>query len=117
MTIVVVGIVAVPLALLINQQIKSVFVSQDLTMARNLARFEMEKINNTAYDRIEIGNFLSPDYPDYNYDVTRIVAYAQGDANSKESLKKITISVTKSNDTQIVAILITYLAKNVSYGL
>jgi len=115
MTVVVIGIIAVPLALLINQQIKSVFVSQDLTVARNLARFEMEKINNIPYADIVSADFSN--YQGYGYNVVRAVSYVEGNDTSPESLKKITVSVVKSDNAQILAVLITYLAKNVSYGL
>lgn len=117
MTIVVLGIVAIPISLFISRNTESVFYCEDLTIALNLARWEMEKINNTDYGKIAIGTFLSPDYPEYNYGVTRIVAYAQGDANSKESLKKITVEVKKTGDMNVLVSLVTYIAKNVSYGL
>ncbi len=120
MTIVVVGIISVPVALLINQEIKSVFISQDSTMARNLARVEMEKVNNMAilsYANIASTNFSN--YEGYDYNVNRTVAYVPGKGNdtTPESLKEITVTVTKSNSTETLSTLITYIAKNISYGL
>lgn len=114
MTIIVVGIAAIPLSLSISQHAESVFYSQDLTTAISLARFEMEKVNNMGYTSIVSAN---PIYPGYNYDLTRIVTYAQGNDASSESLKKIIVTVTKSGSSEALGSLITYIAKNVSYGL
>jgi prepilin-type N-terminal cleavage/methylation domain-containing protein len=115
MTIVVVGIVAVPLSLLLSQHIESTFQSEDLTIATNLSRFEMEKVNNLAYASIVNATFSN--YEGYNYDVARTVTYAQGSDVSAESLKKITVEVRKSGSAAVLANITTYIARNVSYGL
>jgi len=115
MTIVVVGIVAIPLSLLLSQHIESTFQSEDLTIATNLARFEMEKVNNLAYASIVNATFSN--YEGYSYDLTRTFAYAQGSDSSAESLKKITVEVSKSGTAAVLVSLISYIAKNISYGL
>lgn len=115
MTIVVMSIVSVPLSLLIGAHLESVFVSEDEAMAQNLARFEMEKVNNMNYANVTSANFSN--YQGYQYDLVRTVSYVQGNGAAAESLKKITVDVTKSNGTKVIAGLITYLAKNVVYGI
>lgn len=115
MTIVVVSIVAVPLSLLISQHLESVVQSRDYTSAVNLARFEMEKVNNLSYNNVVSASF-SP-YPGYHYDVTRTVTYAQGGALTAESLKKIVVEVRPADGTDVLISLVTYLAKNVTYGI
>ncbi len=115
MTIVVMSIVSVPLSLLIGAHLESVFVSEDEAMAQNLARFEMEKVNNMNYANVTSANF--PNYQGYQYDLVRTVSYVQGNGATAESLKKITVDVTKSNGTKVIAGLITYLAKNITYGI
>ena len=114
MTIVVVAIVCIPLSLLLSQHIRSLFQSEALTTARQLARFEMEKVNNMGYTSI---NSDSSVYAGYDYDVTRTVTYRYGSEGSDESLKKITVEVNKSGSAEVLVSLVTYLAKNVSYGL
>jgi prepilin-type N-terminal cleavage/methylation domain-containing protein len=115
MAIVVVGIVSVPLSLLLSQHIESTFQSEDLTIATNLARFEMEKVNNLAYASIVNATFSN--YEGYGYDLTRTFAYAQGSGLSTESLKKVTVQVRKSGSAAVLVSLISYIAKNISYGL
>lgn len=115
MTIVVVGIVSIPLSLLVCEYIRSVFNSADNTLARELARFEMEKVNNTSYAGISSAN--TSNYEGYTFDIVRTVTYAQGNAGSAESLKKIVVDAKKSGSAAILASLITYIAKNVGYGI
>lgn len=119
MTMVVLGIMAIPLALLVSQHLESVLQSQDHTLAVNLARFEMEMVNNMNYTdpKIAVGTHLSPDYPAYNYDVTRTVACIQGDCTIGESLKRVTVTVTKKGSSAVSASLATYLVRNITYGI
>jgi prepilin-type N-terminal cleavage/methylation domain-containing protein len=115
MTIVVVGIAAIPLSLLLGKHTQSVFQSADYTMALNLARLEMEKANNLAYTNINSASFSN--YGGYDYDVTRAVGYAQGSALTPQSLKQVTVSVTRHGSPTVLFSLVTYIANNVSYGL
>ena len=122
MTIIVTSIIAVPLSLLITQHMESLFESQDHTMAFNLARFEMERVNNMSYpnikyDNIAIGSTSFANYQGYDYDVTRIVAYVQGSNATTERLKQITVQVTKHGSAAILVSLVTYVARNVAYGI
>ena len=115
MTIVVVGIVAVPLSLLLSEHIRSLFQSEDYTMATNLARLDMEKVNNLAYANVATAS--SPNYNGYNCDIIRTVTYAQGTQLTPESLKQIRVDVRKTGSATVLVSLVTYLARNISYGL
>ena len=115
LTIIVVGIAAIPLSLMVFQHIESVYTSEDYTLARNLARSDLELVNNTAYANILTATFLR--YQGYNYDLTRTVTFAQGSAASAESLKQITVSVTRHGSATVLLTLTTCIAKNVNYGL
>ena len=114
MTIVLVGIVSIPLSLLIAQHITSTAYSKDTTLAFNLARWDMEQVNNTAYASIASASF--PAYQGHSYDLARTVAFVAGSAVSAESLKRITVTVTRSGGGSVLATLVTYIARNVSYG-
>ncbi len=115
MTIVVIGIIAVPLSLLISGHIESVFVSEDNVQARQFARFELEKVNNMPYASIATDTI--PQYQGYNYTVNRVVSFVRGNSGSSESLKEITVSVTKTGSPDVLISLVTYIAKNIIYGL
>lgn len=112
MTIVVLGIVAIPISITLSKHVQSVFTSQDLTMANNLARFDLEQMNNTAYTSIISGTPSNQGYP---YDLTREVSYINGTGTSAESTKKIKVQVTKSGSTTVLVKLITYISKNIRY--
>jgi prepilin-type N-terminal cleavage/methylation domain-containing protein len=115
MTIVVAGIIAIPLSLTISQYIKSVFKAQDYTMAVNLARAEIERVNKMPYTSMVTASFTN--YQGYPYNVTRTVTYIAGSSGSTNSLKQIVVSVTKSGSAEVLANFTTYFARNVSYGL
>ncbi len=115
MTMIIVSIVSIPLSLLIGAHIESVFVSERDTVAENLVRYEMEKVNNMTYANIATAGFSN--YEGYAYDLTRTVTYVRGDGTSAESLKKIQVEVMKADGTNVIARSVTYLAKNVAYGI
>ena len=115
MTIVVVGIVALPISLTLGKQVQSVFVSRDYTMALHLARFKMETIFNTAYASITSATDSS--YQGYAYNVTTTVSYAFGTSLTTESVKLVTVSVTKTGSATVLVTLNNYIVKNVTWGL
>ncbi|MFA6129405.1 MAG: type II secretion system protein [Candidatus Omnitrophota bacterium] len=115
MAIVVVGIIALPISITLGKHVQSVFVSQDYTTALNLARFDMEQALNTAYASLSNASFNN--YQGYDYNLSRTVTYAQGSSGSAESLKLVTISVTKAGKADVLVTLKTYIAKNVTSGL
>jgi hypothetical protein len=113
MTIVVVGIIAVPLSLLLYSHVDSVFHAQDLSMANNLARFEMETVGNLNYSNIANASFTN--YQGYPFNVNRTFSYVNGNATSNESTKKIIVVVSKANTSAALVNLTTYLSKNILY--
>ncbi len=120
MTIVVVTIVAIPVSLFLSQHIQSTFQSEDLTIARQLARFEMAKVNNMDYDSIDDASFSN--YEGYDYNLIRRVSFVYPSIVAKETLKKIIVEVTKPGaasavSPDVLVRLVTYIASNVSYGL
>ncbi|MCK5580238.1 MAG: hypothetical protein KAJ18_03090 [Candidatus Omnitrophica bacterium] len=115
MTIVIVTIVALPLASLVARYIQSAFLSQDYTAALYLAQYEIELVDNLDFANITTASF--PNYQSYDYDVTRTVSYASGNDSSVEALKQITVQVTKSGSATVLVSLVTYVAKNVTYGV
>jgi len=114
-TIVVLGLVFVPLGITVARYVDGAFYSDDLGTAKELARMEMEKVNNTAYASILTSS--SSNYEGYPFDMTRTVTYAQGDAGTTESLKKIVVDIKKSGSSTVLVSLVTYIAKNVSCGI
>ncbi|MBI5415976.1 MAG: hypothetical protein HZA29_04090 [Candidatus Omnitrophica bacterium] len=118
MTMIIVSIVSIPLSLLIGAHLESVFISEEDTIGMNLARCEMERVNNTAYASLTAGTTTpvncSSDLGYPSYTVSKTIAYVQGDDASAESLKKITIDVTKGSQNR--GSLVTYRAKNVTFG-
>ena len=115
MTIVVIAIIAIPLALLVMEHLSSTLRSEDYTMAVNLARFEMENVKNLNYASIVSGSF--PNYQGYSFDITRTVSFVQGNGASAESLKLVQVDVNRSGSATILFTLKTYIAQNVAYGL
>ena len=124
MTMIIVSIISIPLSLLVGAHVKSVFKSEEDAVAWNLARWDMDRVNKmiasasptSAYDASVVSAGFS-NYQGYNYDVTRTVTYAQGSGATTERLKKIQVDVKKSGQTEVIASLVTYLARNVAYGL
>lgn len=117
MTIVLVGIISVPLSLFVVRIGNSVFQSHDHSLGMNLARLEMEKVYNTAYASLTAGTTNFSNYQGYSYNAARTVAYVFGADATAESLKLVTVTVTRPTDSQIVGKLMTQIAKNVAYGL
>lgn len=113
MTIVVVAIVAIPLSLTMSQQMESTFQSRGYTEALNLARNEMEIVNNLLYT--DINDATTNNYLGYPYDVFRTVTFIAGNAGSAESLKQIVVQVRRVGSTTNLVRLVTYLARNVRY--
>jgi len=113
MTIVVVGIVALPISVTLARHVQSVFESQDMTIATNLARFDLELMNNTNYTSIASASFAG--YQGYDYDLTRTVSDINGWWFSTEGTKKITVQVTKSGSAAVLVKLVTYISRNIRY--
>jgi len=115
-TIVVLGIVLIPLGFMSMEYMRGITYSRDLTIAEGLARLEMSKINNLAYDdsTLEDGDDdTSASYEGYPYDMRRTVSYVAGWSNN---LKKAQVRVYPTGDsTNHLVDLVTYIA-DVAYG-
>jgi type II secretory pathway pseudopilin PulG len=116
MTIVVVGIVALPISITLSKHVQSVFDSQNYTLALDLARFKMEEFINTAYASIAVGTTVS-NYSGYvSYDVTSVVTLVTETSPGTETYKTISISVAKTGSGTPLITLKTYIA-NAIWGL
>lgn len=113
MAIVVVGIAAIPISVTLSRQIESVFDSQDLSMAVNLARFDLEQMDNAAYAGIT--SAVIPNYQGYPYDLTRTVSFVNGTGLTPESTIKVTTRITKPGSADALAELVTYISNNIRY--
>jgi prepilin-type N-terminal cleavage/methylation domain-containing protein len=111
MTIVVVGIVALPISVTLAKHVQSVFISQDYTVALNLARFEMEHALNTPY--VSIVSAANPNYEGYAYNLPITVSET---ISGTEAYKSVSVSATKVGSATVLATLKTYIAKNVTWG-
>ena len=115
MTIVVIGVMAVPLSLLLSQHIESVFQSEDDTTAAHLARLEIEKAKNIPFDQLTSASF--PNYLGYRYDVLRTVRFIGGGPSTPEGLKEVRVEVKKAGGSKTLVSFFTYSARNVQYGV
>ena len=113
MTIVVVSLVAIPISITLSKHVQSVFISQDVAMANNLARLDLEQMNNTAYASIVSATLNS--YQVYSYNLTRTVAFVNGTSLTAESTVKVTEQVVRSGSAIVLTVLTTYISKNIRY--
>lgn len=118
MTILLIGIVIIPSSIFIIESVRGAFKSEDIIIAVNLARMELEKINNLTYDHTDmlIGTTDVSKYNGYNYDLRRTVIYIEYKPPWKESVKEIRVEVYpagKLGNTQyLLTTVITHRAKN-----
>jgi hypothetical protein len=117
-TLVVLGIVMIPVGAMSLEYMRGIVYSRELGVAEALAKIEVSKINNLAYDDPTLADgydhtFTS--YEGYAYDVRRTVSYVdQGLWGT--NLKKVRVRVYPSNDSNnALANFITYIA-DVSFG-
>lgn len=115
LTMVILGIVAVPLTLMLYEHVEGVFLSSDQMLAAQLGRREMERQNNMAYDSLLTAS--QSNYQGYLFDVDTTVSYVYGNASSVESLKSVQVEVTKHGSSDVLANYITYRVKNVQFGV
>ena len=115
MTVVVVGIAVLPLSITSAKNIQNVFLSHDITMATNLARLDLEMINNTANTTAQYDSIAATSYTSYGYLITRTVSYVNGISPYTESTKKIAVEVTQPGIPGILIRLVTYITRNITY--
>ncbi|MEW6075012.1 MAG: prepilin-type N-terminal cleavage/methylation domain-containing protein [Candidatus Omnitrophota bacterium] len=112
-TIIVLAIIAIPLSLLLSSHVSGTLRCEELSLADELARFEMEVLYNTPYEKIESAYFFL--YQGYTLDAARTVEYAHGSNLSEESTKKIIVEMRRPGSPEALARYVTYISKNIQY--
>lgn len=137
------GIVVIPSSIFLAESIRGASKSEDVMVAVNLARMEMERINNLPYDHpdLDLKVVTLPRYRNYNYDLVRTVVGTvavvenfdrggrgddhRGGRGAKESAKEIKIEVYPArklasasagklrSDEDLLTTVITHRAENV----
>lgn len=121
----------VPMGMLLNAHLGNALRARDATVAMNLARLELERLDslNDFCDaglaiNAPAGTTVDP-YQSLPYAMTRIVACQAGDctancgltpANALNGVKRIEIQVRKSGSATVLASLVTYRTKFVLFG-
>ncbi len=115
-TVVLIGIIMVPLGLMSIEYIRGIVFIRDSNVAENLARLEMAKVNNLDFSDVTLANGYdntTNSYEGYGYDLRRTVDDVVGCSGN---LKQVQVRVFPSGETSIHLVnLITYVA-NVSFG-
>ncbi|MEW6101246.1 MAG: prepilin-type N-terminal cleavage/methylation domain-containing protein [Candidatus Omnitrophota bacterium] len=115
-TIVVLGIVMIPLGFMSMEYLRAIVYARNLTAAQNLAKVEMAKVNNLSFSDTTLADGYDTtisNYEGYSYDVRRTVNYAAGWDNN---LKQVRVRVYPAGETSAHLVdLITYVAA-VSFG-
>jgi len=115
-TIVVLGLVMIPLGLMSIEYMGSIVYSRDSGVAEGLAKLEMSKVNNLAYSDASLADgydSTTSSYEGYPYNLRRTVNYVSGWSNN---LKKVQVRVYPLGDsTNSLVNLITYVA-DASFG-
>ena len=132
LTIGLAGIVVIPIGVVLSQHLAGAMWSRDAGVAMNLARSEVERLdslNDFCHAQLNLTSPTPPPvdgyWPGYPYAMTRVVSCQQNDCsvncgaaptNARNGVKRIEIRVTKSGSGQLLASLVTYRTKFVSFG-
>jgi len=115
MTIVVLGIIAVPVGIMSIEYMQSIAYSREIVIAEGLAKTEIAKINNLSYSDVTLADAYdntNANYEGYTLDVRREVDYVAGSSNN---LKNVIVTVYRGGTTTLLAKVVTYVA-SVSFG-
>lgn len=123
-TLTLAGILAVPIGLLLGEQVHQAVSSQETNPALQLARYEMERLDslNNFFENpdLSIGSTTQTNFLGTSYDMTRTVSCIVGNCTSgsfnSQGVKLIEVTVTKSGATEPSVALTTYRTKHVSFG-
>ena len=132
-TIALVGIIGIPTGLLVSEHFQQAITSRDSSVAIQLARAEMERLdglNNVCHADLAVGPPVTmTNYGGYPYTVTRTVTCIEGNCSSvspgncgtpttssNQGVKRIEVAVTKAGSSSPLARLITYRTKHVVFG-
>ena len=127
LTIALAGILGIPTGLLLGEHLFVALTSRDSTVATQLARYEMERLDS-------LNNFFDPNlnvvppvtisnYQGFPYDLTRTVTCLTSPATTctsgalnNQGVKRIQVTVTKTGSAQPLSRLISYRTKHVFFG-
>ena len=109
MAMVILVAISIPAASMIGAQIQGVMQSTDFTAAGNLARAQMEKLQNTAYASVSSGSAAVN-----SYDVVWTSTTVSG-SNGAER-KDITLTAKRNGTAAILVTLYSSIAKDVTYA-
>jgi len=115
MTMILIGVIMVPLGLMCNEYIHSIIFSRDAGVAEALAKLEMAKINNLSYsDATLVDGYdnTASNYEGYNIDLRREIDYVAGSSNN---LKKAVLTLYEGGTSSELAQVASYIA-DVSFG-
>jgi len=115
MTIVLIGVLMLPLGLMCNEYIRGVVYAGDLTVGESLAMTEMAKINNLSYSDATLADEYdntTSNYEGSGLDLNRQVDIVAGTSNN---LKKVVVTVYKRDTTTEAVKLVSYVT-DVAYG-
>lgn len=118
-SIVILGIVIIPIAAGYQQITIGVIKSSDLSKAVRLSELEFSIINTIPYNHATLAggyNNLTANYQNSGYDLRRQVTYEAGSDVTTQSLKGITVTIYKGGSTTPIISTKTLRAKNVTYG-
>lgn len=110
MAMVILTVIAIPTASMIGAQIQGMVTSKDLTAAGNLARLEMERLNNIAYASVLTpgSTVIVP------YTVSWTFATVTGGGGAER--KDITMTVQRTGSAATLLTIYGSIAKNVTYA-
>ena len=115
-TIVILGVVLIPLGFMSTEYVRAIVYSRDLGVAEGLAKVEMAKINNLSYSDVTLADGYdntASNYEGYVYDLRRTVNNVDGWSGN---LRQVQVRVFPSGESSLHLVnLITYVA-NVSFG-
>jgi prepilin-type N-terminal cleavage/methylation domain-containing protein len=108
MAIVIMAAISIPAASMIGAQIQGMMESTDFTAAGNLARAQMEKLQNTAYASVATGSDAVGSYS-MAWTVTTVTG--SGGAERKD----ITLTAKRTGSAAVLVTLYNSIAKDVTY--
>jgi|GEM_PF-1230978 len=114
LVIVVLSMTAIPVSLILVEHVEAVVESSEGTIARQLARAEMERINNLPYNTVASSSTTR--YWGYDYDVVTTVSYAAGNGTTAQSLKLIRVEVRKTGQATSLLDVVTYRCRGITHG-
>lgn len=128
-TIALAAIIGIPAGVILSEHLRGALRARDYTVAMNLARYEMEQLDSfNDFFHADLALPTDPatttfvNYQGYPYTLQRTVTCLLGDCTDTDpttgtqGVKQITIVVTKTTAGDLLATLVTYRTKHVSFG-